>query len=274
MAGSSTLSTRWSRTSRPRIWSSLSLPCARPCTRPSPGAFVSGENYSRGWTNISSGLFYRYDSVTVKGDLLWQNELNEHNRAFFDGCDGIFTNYTWKEGVPTNSAANAKERKHDVYSGIDCFGRGTFGGGGLNTWKESDDGKVLNFCQHLFFLLNRRWKSAPRLARRSPSSHPDGHGRHIPIRAKATTCTQPTNSGLLKKVGTKNACIFHTLPRSQIRSPLSSLHVQCQARTIFTPTLDRVLAQSSSAKASPSTRARGSIWLFKIRSRPGPLEST
>jgi len=38
----------------------------------------------------------RYDSVTINGDLWWQNELNEHNKPFFDICDGIFTNYSWQ----------------------------------------------------------------------------------------------------------------------------------------------------------------------------------
>ncbi len=40
----------------------------------------------------------RYDAVTIEGKLDWQNELNEKNRAFFDVCDGIFLNYTWKVG--------------------------------------------------------------------------------------------------------------------------------------------------------------------------------
>jgi len=38
----------------------------------------------------------RYDSVTINGDLWWQNELNEYNKSFFDICDGIFTNYSWQ----------------------------------------------------------------------------------------------------------------------------------------------------------------------------------
>lgn len=38
----------------------------------------------------------RYDSVTVDGQLRWQNELNEKNKAFFDISDGIFVNYWWR----------------------------------------------------------------------------------------------------------------------------------------------------------------------------------
>lgn len=38
----------------------------------------------------------RYDSVTIHGKLDWQDQLNEMNKPFFDICDGIFVNYTWK----------------------------------------------------------------------------------------------------------------------------------------------------------------------------------
>ncbi|WZZ29580.1 hypothetical protein YC2023_012981 [Brassica napus] len=70
-----------------------------------------------------------YDSVTVSGDLKWQDHLNEKNKPFFDLCDGIFMNYTWKESYPNLSAEVAGDRKYDVYMGIDVFGRGSFGGG-------------------------------------------------------------------------------------------------------------------------------------------------
>ena len=35
--------------------------------------------------------------------------------------------------TPEAAAAEAGERRTDVYMGIDVFGRGTYGGGGLNT---------------------------------------------------------------------------------------------------------------------------------------------
>lgn len=38
----------------------------------------------------------RYDAITIKGALDWQNKLNEYNKPFFDLCDGLFSNYTWK----------------------------------------------------------------------------------------------------------------------------------------------------------------------------------
>ncbi|CAA7034411.1 unnamed protein product [Microthlaspi erraticum] len=70
-----------------------------------------------------------YDSVTIHGELKWQDRLTEKNKPFFDICDGIFMNYTWKESFPKLSAEVAGDRKFDVYMGIDVFGRGSFGGG-------------------------------------------------------------------------------------------------------------------------------------------------
>ncbi|KAL5154513.1 Cytosolic endo-beta-N-acetylglucosaminidase 2 [Glycine soja] len=63
-----------------------------------------------------------YDSVTLDGKLNWQDQVNEHNKPFFDICDGIFVNYTWKEDYPRLSVAVAGDWKFDVYMGIDVFG--------------------------------------------------------------------------------------------------------------------------------------------------------
>lgn len=76
-----------------------------------------------------------YDSVTTEGKLSWQDCLNAANRAFFDACDGIFTNYCWKADYPSACALEAEARRFDVYMGIDTFGRGTWGGGGFDTDK-------------------------------------------------------------------------------------------------------------------------------------------
>ncbi|KAH1211828.1 Cytosolic endo-beta-N-acetylglucosaminidase 1 [Glycine max] len=84
-------------------------------------------------SSVPGSLVIWYDSVTINGDLWWQNELNEHNKPFFDICDGIFTNYSWQEDYPRRSAAVAGDRKFDVYMGIDVFGRNTYGGGMWNT---------------------------------------------------------------------------------------------------------------------------------------------
>lgn len=75
-----------------------------------------------------------YDSVTKDGKLRWQDCLNDQNKCFFDLCDGIFTNYSWREGYPKMSAEKAGEmRRYDVYMGIDVFGRNTYGGGGFQS---------------------------------------------------------------------------------------------------------------------------------------------
>ncbi|KAI4455917.1 endo beta n-acetylglucosaminidase [Holotrichia oblita] len=75
-----------------------------------------------------------YDSVINSGDLQWQNELNEKNRCFFDVCDGIFLNYTWKKENLEKTVKQAKHRINDVYVGLDVFGRGCFGGGKFNSY--------------------------------------------------------------------------------------------------------------------------------------------
>lgn len=75
-----------------------------------------------------------YDAVTIEGRLDWQNSLTKLNRPFFERCDGIWINYTWKEGDPNRIRDAAGERRGDVFLGVDCFGRGTYGGGGMNTF--------------------------------------------------------------------------------------------------------------------------------------------
>lgn len=48
--------------------------------------------------------------MTVRGRLEWQNALTRLNEPWFDLCDGLFTNYCWKEGTPAQSAALAGAR--------------------------------------------------------------------------------------------------------------------------------------------------------------------
>ena len=80
----------------------------------------------------SDGPGHRYDSVTEDGRLDWQNGLTPSNAVYFAGCDGLFTNYTWRTHQPMASAAAAlPERRPAIYTGIDVFGRGTYGGGGF-----------------------------------------------------------------------------------------------------------------------------------------------
>uniref|UniRef100_A0A0N5ADE0 Mannosyl-glycoprotein endo-beta-N-acetylglucosaminidase n=1 Tax=Syphacia muris TaxID=451379 RepID=A0A0N5ADE0_9BILA len=67
-----------------------------------------------------------YDAVTVHGKLNWQNELNEKNNEWFNITDGIFLNYSWKLEQLSKTRQLAGERNHQVYVGIDCFGRGCY----------------------------------------------------------------------------------------------------------------------------------------------------
>lgn len=70
-----------------------------------------------------------YDSASMEtGALIWQNQLNNHNRLAFQACDGIFLNYNWKEEDLVKSLANAGSRNVDVYVGVDVFGRNCVGG--------------------------------------------------------------------------------------------------------------------------------------------------
>ena len=74
-----------------------------------------------------------YDAVTTEGLLQWQDRLSPLNAPFFDACDGIFVNYTWKPAAAALTAAAAGERRFDVFMGVDVFGRGTLGGGGMRS---------------------------------------------------------------------------------------------------------------------------------------------
>ncbi|XP_037259106.1 cytosolic endo-beta-N-acetylglucosaminidase isoform X1 [Falco biarmicus] len=85
---------------------------------------------------MPGGLVIWYDSVLQNGTLRWQNELNEENRVFFDACDGLFTNYNWKEEHLERTCGLAGPRRTDVYVGIDVFARGDVVGGGFDTDKS------------------------------------------------------------------------------------------------------------------------------------------
>lgn len=68
-----------------------------------------------------------YDSLTADGRVGYQNGLTEQNRQYFDACDGLFTNYWWREHTLRASAESARragERAHDVFVGVDVFARG------------------------------------------------------------------------------------------------------------------------------------------------------
>ncbi|NXR15418.1 ENASE acetylglucosaminidase, partial [Semnornis frantzii] len=85
---------------------------------------------------VPGGLVIWYDSILRNGALKWQNELNEENRVFFDACDGLFTNYNWKEAHLERTRELAGPRHTDVYVGVDVFARGEVIGGGFDTDKS------------------------------------------------------------------------------------------------------------------------------------------
>ncbi|NXY90356.1 ENASE acetylglucosaminidase, partial [Alcedo cyanopectus] len=85
---------------------------------------------------VPGGLVIWYDSILQNGVLRWQNELNEENRVFFDACDGLFTNYNWKEQHLERTRGLAGPRHTDVYVGVDVFARGDVIGGGFDTDKS------------------------------------------------------------------------------------------------------------------------------------------
>ncbi|KAG0336287.1 hypothetical protein BG000_006733 [Podila horticola] len=84
---------------------------------------------------IPGGELIWYDSVISTGEVAWQDKLSPENYAFFEQTDGIFTNYTWKEKSVGESVELAGSRNRDVYTGIDVWGRNTFGGGGYATFR-------------------------------------------------------------------------------------------------------------------------------------------
>ncbi|KAF4600425.1 hypothetical protein EYR38_005052 [Pleurotus pulmonarius] len=94
-----------------------------------------------------------YDSVVITGQLAWQDRLNAYNLPFFLPSTGFFTNYTWRRDYPTDTASffttldplilandpgsNLPKKKalNDVYMGVDVWGRGSHGGGGLGCYR-------------------------------------------------------------------------------------------------------------------------------------------
>lgn len=74
-----------------------------------------------------------YDSMDESGEIRWKSELNPGNLQFLQGCDGFFTDYHWKPGMPERSAQFAGDDNWKVFTGTDVYGRGTWGGGGFDT---------------------------------------------------------------------------------------------------------------------------------------------
>eukprot|EP01022_Parablepharisma_sp_SALTPOND_P032064 TRINITY_DN826_c0_g1_i1.p1 TRINITY_DN826_c0_g1~~TRINITY_DN826_c0_g1_i1.p1 ORF type:complete len:590 (+),score=46.84 TRINITY_DN826_c0_g1_i1:109-1878(+) len=80
-----------------------------------------------------------YDSIIENGTVRWQSMLNARNKLFLDVSDKFFTDYHWGLDNLKISVASAKERSWDVMFGNDVYGRGTYGGGRLNTFAAIDE---------------------------------------------------------------------------------------------------------------------------------------
>ena len=52
-------------------------------------------------------------------------------RSYFNVCDGIFLNYHWTRSDLQQTALLAGSHCSNVFVGIDVFGRGCYGDGGL-----------------------------------------------------------------------------------------------------------------------------------------------
>ncbi|GAA5974606.1 hypothetical protein JCM5350_001215 [Sporobolomyces pararoseus] len=82
-----------------------------------------------------------YDAVTTEGKLHWQNTVNEHNADFLVACDSIFLNYHWSPDKIHSMHKFLEAHPHfyhrpkQICFGIDVFGRGTYGGGGFQSWR-------------------------------------------------------------------------------------------------------------------------------------------
>ncbi|XP_016047992.2 cytosolic endo-beta-N-acetylglucosaminidase isoform X2 [Erinaceus europaeus] len=99
---------------------------------------------------VPGGLVLWYDSVLTSGQLKWQDELNTHNRVFFDSCDGFFTNYNWQEAHLERMLGQVGQRQADVYVGVDVFARGNVIGGRFDTNKSLELIRKHGFSAALF----------------------------------------------------------------------------------------------------------------------------
>ncbi|MCC3769533.1 endo-beta-N-acetylglucosaminidase [Streptomyces sp. UNOC14_S4] len=68
-----------------------------------------------------------YDAMAVSGDVSWQNELNDHNAAFFRAADSMFLNFGWDRAKLTASADRARRlgrSPYELWAGVDVEARG------------------------------------------------------------------------------------------------------------------------------------------------------
>ncbi|KAJ3264599.1 hypothetical protein HK104_006446, partial [Borealophlyctis nickersoniae] len=84
--------------------------------------------------DVPGGLIIWYDALTIEGKVEWQDRLSNLNKPFYTSTSGLFTNYTWPAHFP-HLSTHLTPHPHTIYTGIDVWGRNTFGGGGRNVHK-------------------------------------------------------------------------------------------------------------------------------------------
>ena len=94
-------------------------------------------------TRLPRALLLWYDSVSaVTGEVMWQSHLHpSHTLPFYLATDGLFTDYHWHAHHPALSATHALDAGRypaTVWTGVDVWGRGTWGGGGWATTTALD----------------------------------------------------------------------------------------------------------------------------------------
>ncbi|KAH6890096.1 glycosyl hydrolase family 85-domain-containing protein [Coprinopsis sp. MPI-PUGE-AT-0042] len=112
-----------------------------------------GRTEARGlaaWLTIFQREVLMYDSVIIRGDLVWQERVNSRNLPFFLGSSGLFTNYEWRNNFPereveymktldakymTRNQYHSGNNLQDIYTGVDVFGRQSHGDGGFGAYK-------------------------------------------------------------------------------------------------------------------------------------------
>jgi len=77
-----------------------------------------------------------YTLLPLLPQVRYANALAPTNQTLFDACDGLFTNYWWGARELAASAelalaSGSRDRRHDVYMGVDVFGRNTRYAAGL-----------------------------------------------------------------------------------------------------------------------------------------------
>ncbi|KAF8566571.1 hypothetical protein P879_07892 [Paragonimus westermani] len=102
---------------------------------PQPAVRDRVTDFMRRLKSLGSEVIW-YDSVSWNGNLCYQNCLTEANKPFLNlGLDGLFTNYNWTRNLLRRCQSEAEDTvtSSRIFVGVDCFGRGCPGGGGLST---------------------------------------------------------------------------------------------------------------------------------------------